>query len=460
MAFPFITERPIIGRPTATGTSFGMVTDPAHATAVGFRIHTTQDGGGAEDISDAVVSSGGTVQERLVAVTTGLAPDTLYSAQVEYEEVAGSGTWVESTFDPVTFWVFPESSGTAEIVITSDPHVNWPSYEGFDTDRELRYLNTLRLLRESGKAHLWVRGGDEHVAAFESTANATEWGIDWRNTYHETIGSLISLDVLGNHENRDGSGDANDLLHNVEMLTFRLNQNTDVTEKTGTVVVGPVTYYYTEPYTGSGLPIFTPTSSTAGGSLGATRLGQLTDVINAWSTPWLVVDIHNWPVLTPYQRVGGQKITNTGSDGETIHAALVASLTDNVNAVGIVCRRGHDHVFEHSVIDRINYIAVGTAAQPLGFGVNGSSLFNAGYWADTVGTWATGVKSFSHDLGYARLSLSPTQGWLRLIQTGTDGVSITNSIALHSWFVREPYVAGNSPPPVLSQGSGFAGRTT
>jgi hypothetical protein len=182
MAFPFLTAKPAQGRPATDSVSLSMVTDPAHATTASMRLTLYSDSGRTNSVgTDSATASGGSVQERLVCSVGSLSANTVYYPTIEYEEVAGSGTWVEAAdvTSDVTCLTQPGASDIFRFAFMTDPHCGLDQIN--ETTVAAAQLRTrFGHCRDAVAAfapHLVLRGGDETPSTARDYTEQESW--DW-----------------------------------------------------------------------------------------------------------------------------------------------------------------------------------------------------------------------------------------------------------------------------------------
>jgi len=466
MAWPFRQTKICCGLPASTSLAFWMTTLATHATACSLRVTLYADAARTQAVGSATaVSSAGNVRERLVCTISGLTPDSEYFPRLEYEEVAGSGTWVESAAatSGCGYITSPTLAGVLRTLWYSDAHLTEARIDpnaqvgstawGF---RE-RHRNFLASTAKQ-RFHLAWGGSDLPfdgsydvlnlgILEFERTLRdkcpvATDWG-NWEFIQDQDGPFPPGMAPPEGWEAYFAEAEASYLAHNLNSPAASARENY------GKLVLGSTTILWAEVWSASGL--LTGQGEEFNAQLEAAQMTFLLAEIAACATPNLVIKIHTALINTTvtasvYARAGGTRVIQAGTQSETLHNALLAKLP-NLRFAAVI--RGHDHRAEHTIQDGVHYLQVPSTTAP--FNYTAQQLVDFGYWADTDGTLPAVTQFEAPIRGYVRVNLSAIGVEIEFVQTttaeGSPPVTADDTV-VHSFGVGTMPVA-NRPAGTL-----------
>lgn len=449
MAFPFLTTKPHCDDPTDAELTLSMVTDPAHSTQVAMRMSLYSDSARTTQVQSTVSTSAssGSVREKLSLTISGLSADTIYYPVIEYEEVSGSGTWVEvaDITSDCSYHTPTKTGDVFEVAVSSDPHHTPTTVADGEDERTVQSGYSLSYIASS-KRHLWITCGDEMFGTAGSSESTLQgWCANWRDHSAIALDKMSAIHVLGNHEDRDGSESSDDLLRlGLTNAFMPVPTGHSANENFGKFECPQCKIIWAEPYSGSGLSDANDTE--LGGSLDVTQLNFVTEEIASSTQPVVLVFIHNGLVEKLYQRVGGTELIKSGTDSETIHAALKAEKKSRPGLLMAAMIRGHDHWFEHCVYDGVDYFQCGSPTVPF----PSIATADRGY-LDANGGFASGVRYSAAFKGCMTFSISDSWVTGQFIRT-TDDDGNMDSTVMYS-FVANGAVLGSS-------GVHYSGKTS
>lgn len=467
MAYPFLTPKPIIGRPISGGVSMALTTDPAHATAVGLRLrlYTNEARTVATGSGGGTTSSGGSVKEQLVCEITSLPADTRVYPKMEYEEVAGSGTWVEIaavSADP-GFYTRPAASGTAKIVFSTDEHVTVDEVATPENSRYIRQANAATAIAAQ-KFHLHVGLGDHNVdltpaapdpAQFADQDECDQYGIDFRALNDDAFSAGPYAFVNGNHEEDDGSGTGMAALIESMHNNFFLNPvDEDADGRMWKIDMGPVLLLGFEPYTESGFANFSDppagdVTDPEDWDIPAAAKTMIADELAATTCPFVLLCPHQ--ILggaTAYGSGGGEKIDIFGTYMHTLLGVIRTARAANANIKQVVIFYGHDHAGHHAVVGDVHVCQVPSTTTKFSARVTAAM----GY-LNAAGGPATN-SSFANDEfnGIVRVSVSPTSCTIEWVRTTAADDATAADEVVHTLTIAAAGGRGALRPAGLRRG--------
>lgn len=425
MAYPFLTPKPIIGRPISGGVSMAMTTDPAHATACAIRLRLYTNSGRtvATGSGGDAQSSGGSVQERLVCAITDLPADTLVYPKMEYEEVAGSGTWVEIAAVTAMPGLYspPAASGTAHIVFSADDHMTAAILADTNHERYIRAQNAATAVAAQ-KFHLHVNLGDKNLGPlnlqFATQADADAWALAYLACNAAAIERGPLAIVNGNHEEIDGSGTGMDALMQSVHDDFFLNPvGEDATGNRWKIAIGPVLLLGIEGYTQCGFSDFTdPASSDVptpeDWDIPADTKTMIATELAATTLPFAMLNMHQtWGGAWAYGSAGGTKIDRVGTYMHTLLGVVQNALATNASLKAVIILMGHDHAAHHATVGSIHVVQVPSATNHFG------RITEANGYRNASGGPAENVSLAQNFDGIVRVTATPTLCTLQFVRT-------------------------------------------